>query len=129
MSVIAGRLAPQVGATCFQTPNGGRGILLGAVPGIPPNEVIILGAGNVGLNAVKIASGMGARATIIGLAEEASRLDYVGNIFRGCVDTGVMNGQTLPRMIKRTDILVGSVRVKGATSAKLVTREMIKNMK
>src|SRR4030042_206243 len=87
MSIIAGRLAPQVGATCLQSNQGGMGILLGGVPGILSAEVVILGAGNVGFNAARIASGMGARVTIMGVSNEAQRLDYISNIFGGRVNT------------------------------------------
>lgn len=129
MSIIAGRLAPQVGAACLQSNHGGRGILLGGVPGIPSAEVVILGAGNVGLNAAKIASGMGARVTIMGISEEARRLDYISSILGRCVDTRTINAESVSLMAKRADLLIGCVLVKGARAPKIVTRDIIKNMK
>lgn len=129
MSIIAGRLAPQVGADCLRSNYGGRGILLGGVPGVPSAEVVVLGAGNVGFNAAKIASGMGARVTIMGIAEEAQRLDYVNNVLGGCVDTCVINVENVSLMVERADLLIGGVLVKGARAPKLVTREMVKSMK
>ncbi len=129
MSVIAGRLAPQVGAACLQSNYGGRGILLGGVPGIASAEVIILGAGNVGLNAAKIASGMGARVTVMGVSEEAQRSDYISNVFRGYVDTGIINAETVPLMVERADLLICGILVKGARAPKLVTRQMVKSMR
>jgi alanine dehydrogenase len=127
MSEVAGRMAVQVGAQYLERPNGGRGILLGGVPGVAPANVVILGGGVVGLNAAKMAVGMGANVTII--ERNLNRLRHLDDIFRSTVVTLASNSWTIGENLKTADLVVGSVLIPGASAPKLVRREMIANMK
>jgi len=127
MSEVAGRMSVQVGAQYLERPNGGRGILLGGVPGVAPADVVILGGGVVGTNAAKIACGMGAHVTIID--RNLNRLRELDDIFGGKVVTLASNAWTIGENVKAADLLVGSVLVPGASAPKLVRREMIATMK
>jgi len=127
MSEVAGRMSVQVGTTYLMKPNGGRGILLGGVPGVAPGEVVIVGGGVVGLNAAKVAVGLGARVTI--LETSAERMAYLDDIFGTRVVTLASNPYTLADGVAYADVLVGAVLIPGATAPKLVTREMIRTMK
>jgi len=120
-------MSVQVGATYLMKPNGGRGILLGGVPGVAPGEVVIIGGGVVGLNAAKVAVGLGARVTI--LETSAERMAYLDDIFRTSVVTVASNPYTLAEGVAMADVLVGAVLIPGAAAPKLVTRDMIKTMK
>ncbi len=127
MSEVAGRLAIQVGAYYLQRPNGGRGVLPGGVPGVPPADVVILGGGTVGVNAAKMALGLGARVTI--LEKNLERMRYLDDIFGGAVTTIASNRHNVELACQRADILVGGVLLPGAAAPKLVTREMVATMK
>jgi len=127
MSEVAGRMAVQVGAQYLEKPNGGRGILLGGVPGVAPANVVILGGGVVGLNAAKVAVGMGAHVTIID--RNLNRLRYLDDAFNGQVVTLASNSWTLSENMKTADLVVGAVLIPGASAPKLVRREMIATMK
>jgi alanine dehydrogenase len=127
MSEVAGRMSIQVGAYYLQRPNGGRGELLGGVPGVPPANVVIIGGGTVGTNAAKMAVGLGARVTIIDL--DADRLRYLDDIFFGHIETLMSNPFNVQESVSKADLLVGAVLVVGAEAPKLVTREMISTMK
>ncbi len=127
MSEVAGRMSIQVGAFYLQKPNGGRGELLGGVPGVPPANVVILGGGTVGTNAAKMAVGLGARVTIIDL--DADRLRYLDDIFFGQIETLMSNPFNIHDSVSKADLLVGAVLVVGAEAPKLVSRDMISSMK
>jgi alanine dehydrogenase len=127
MSEVAGRMSVQVGAQYLERPNGGRGILLGGVPGVAPANVVILGGGIVGLNAAKIAVGMGAHVTIID--RNLNRLRELDDIFNGTVVTLASNSWTISENLKTADLVVGAVLIPGASAPRLVRREMIANMK
>ena len=127
MSEVAGRMSVQVGAQYLEKPNGGRGILLGGVPGVAPANVVILGGGIVGTNAAKIAVGMGAHVTIID--RNLNRLRQLDDIFNGEVVTLASNSWTISENLKTADLVVGAVLIPGASAPRLVKREMIANMK
>ncbi len=127
MSEVAGRMSVQVGAQYLEKPNGGRGILLGGVPGVAPGNVVILGGGIVGTNAAKIALGLGAHVTIID--RNLNRLRELDDIFNGQVVTLASNAWTIGETLKTADLVIGAVLIPGASAPKLVRREMIANMK
>lgn len=127
MSEVAGRMAPLVGAYYLQRGLGGRGLLLSGVPGVPPGDVVIIGGGIVGLNAAKIALGLGARVTI--LETSSARMRALDNMFSGAVTTLASNHHNLVAALGRADILVGAVLIPGHSAPKLVTREMLSLMK
>ena len=127
MSEVAGRLAPQVGAWALQKANGGRGILLGGVPGVEPARVTIIGGGVVGTNAAKVALGMGADVTI--LERSITRMRQIDDIFRGNIKTIFANsGNTIEQLIA-SDLLIGAVLVPGATAPMLVSQSQLSLMK
>src|SRR5580704_7744202 len=127
MSEVAGRMAVQVGAQYLEKPNGGRGILLGGVPGVAPANVAILGGGIVGTNSAKIAVGMGAHVTIID--RSLNRLRELDDIFNSEVVTLASNVVTISDNLKTADLVVGAVLIPGASAPRLVRREMIAKMK
>jgi alanine dehydrogenase len=127
MSEVAGRMSVQVGAQYLERPAGGRGILLGGVPGVAPANVVILGGGIVGTNAAKIAVGMGAHVTIID--RNLNRLRELDDIFNGQIITLASNAWTISENLKVADLVVGAVLIPGASAPKLVRREMIATMK
>jgi alanine dehydrogenase len=127
MSEVAGRMAVQVGAQYLEKPSGGRGILLGGVPGVAPANVVILGGGIVGTNAAKIAVGMGAHVTMID--RSLNRLRELDDIFNQQVVTLASNTWTIGENLKTADLVVGAVLIPGASAPKLVRREMIATMK
>ena len=127
MSEVAGRMAVQVGAQYLEKPSGGRGILLGGVPGVAPANVVILGGGILGTNAAKIAVGMGAHVTIID--RNLNRLRQLDDIFNSEVVTLASNVVTISENLKTADLVVGAVLIPGASAPRLVRREMIANMK
>ncbi len=127
MSEVAGRMSIQVGAFYLQKPNGGRGVLLGGVPGVLPADVAIIGGGIVGINAAKMAMGLGARVTI--LDTNVDRLRYLDDVFNGRVATLASNKAHIAEAARRADVLVGGVLIPGASAPKLVTRDMIREMK
>ncbi|MGO4516302.1 alanine dehydrogenase [Terriglobus sp. 2YAB30_2] len=127
MSEVAGRLSVQVGAEYLTKAHGGRGLLLGGVPGVPPANVAIIGGGIVGTNAAKIAVGMGAKVTILDLSLQ--RLRELDDIFSGRVATVASNSYNIARAAAEADLLVGGVLIPGAAAPKLVTKEMVATMK
>src|ERR1019366_339201 len=127
MSEVAGRMSVQVGAQYLERPAGGRGILLGGVPGVAPGNVVILGGGIVGTNAAKIAVGMGAHVTMID--RNLNRLRELDDVFRGQLVTMASNSWTIGESVRTADLVVGSVLIPGASAPKLVRREMIATMK
>src|SRR5690242_4908708 len=127
MSEVAGRMSVQVGAQYLERPSGGRGILLGGVPGVAPGNVIVLGGGIVGTNAAKMALGLGAHVTIID--RSLNRLRELDDIFNGQVVTLASNAWTIGENLKTADLVVGAVLIPGASAPKLVRREMIATMK
>lgn len=127
MSEIAGRMAVQIGASFLEKPHGGRGVLLGGVPGVTPAAVVIIGGGVVGLNAAKIAYGMGASVTVLDL--NLNRLRYFDDIFNGKIKTLMSNSFNIEECAKYADLLIGAVLIPGAKAPHLVTEEVVKKMK
>ena len=126
MSEVAGRMSIQVGATYLERINGGRGVLLGGVPGVAPGRVTIIGGGVVGINAAKIAVGFGASVIIID--RDLERLRYLDDIFGSRIRTLASNPYTIAESVAASDLVVGAVLVPGAAAPKLVTREMLSDM-
>lgn len=127
MSEIAGRMSVQIGASFLENHRGGRGVLLGGVPGVTPADVVIIGGGVVGLNAAKIAFGMGANVTVLDL--NLNRLRYIDDIFHGKVRTLMSNSFNIEHCAKSADLLIGAVLIPGAKAPNLVTENMVKQMK
>jgi len=127
MSEVAGRMSVHVGAYYLQKSNGGRGVLLAGVPGVPPADVVIIGGGVVGTNAAKIAAGMGADVTILDVSPD--RMRELDDIFFGRVKTIASNAHTLEEGCRRADLLIGAVLIPGAAAPKLVSRALIAQMK
>ena len=127
MSEVAGRLSVQIGAHLLEANCGGRGILLGGVTGVEKANVVIVGGGNVGLNAAKAASGFGANVTILDL--NIKRLAYLDDIFGGRVQTLLSNPYNIANAVKNADLVVGCVLIPGAKTPKLVTEEMVMSMR
>ena len=127
MSQIAGKLSIQVGAHYLQKGNGGSGTLLGGVPGVHPGNVTILGAGVVGINAAKVALGIGANVTILDV--DLNRLRYIGDIFGSNVTTLVSNSSNIGDAAIDADLVIGAVLMPGAKTPCLVTRDMISKMR
>ncbi|NCN28107.1 alanine dehydrogenase [bacterium] len=127
MSEIAGRMAPQVGAHYLEKSQGGRGVLLGGVPGVPRGTVTIIGGGVAGTNAAKIAVGLGARVNV--LEKSQKRLEYLDDIFGSTVNTLMSNHHNVNDCVINSDLVIGCVLIPGAKALKLVTREMISQMR
>src|SRR5579862_7037527 len=127
MSEVAGRMSVQVGAQYLEAPNGGRGVLLGGVPGVAPANCVIVGGGVVGTNAAKIALGMGAHVTVID--RNLQRLRELDDVFNGQVVTLASNVWTIGEALKHADLVIGAVLIPGASAPKLVRRSMITHMK
>src|SRR5690606_25932173 len=117
MSEVVGRMAAQVGAHFLERSHGGRGLLLGGVPGVPAGEVVILGGGVVGTNAAKVALGFGARVTIIDVSH--SRLQYLDDVFHGRVQTMASNLGNILEALPRADLLIGAVLIPGARAPQI----------
>jgi len=127
MSEIAGKMSVQIGARLLEAEGGGRGTLLGGVPGVPPAEVVIVGCGVVGTNAAKVASGMGAHVTILDINHD--RLKYLDDVLGGSVITVYANAYSVERAAGYADLLIGAVLLPGAPAPKVVTRKMVRHMK
>ena len=127
MSEVAGRMSIQVGATYLEKERGGRGILLGGVPGVPPANVCIIGGGIVGTNAAKIAMGMGARVTLVDM--NLNRLRELDDLFSGRLHTLASNSYNVAQATREADLVVGGVLIPGATAPKIVTKAMVARMK
>ncbi len=127
MSEVAGRMATQEGAKYLEKSFGGRGVLLGGVPGVAPADVVILGGGTVGINAAKIAVGMGAHVTILDVNH--ARLQYLDDVFAGRLTTLTSTEANIKKAVRYADVLIGAVLIPGAKAPHLVTREMLPTMK
>ncbi|MFM1862138.1 MAG: alanine dehydrogenase [Gemmobacter sp.] len=127
MSEVAGRLAPQVGAWTLQKANGGRGVLLGGVPGVLPARVVVIGGGVVGTHAARVAAGMGADVTV--LDRSLPRLRYLDDAFGRDFRTAYASGATTAELVAEADMVIGAVLVPGAAAPKLVTRAQLGTMK
>jgi len=126
MSEVAGRMAVQIGAQFLEKHYGGKGVLLGGVPGVPPAKVTIVGGGIVGTNAAKMAIGMGADVTI--LEKSAQRLRELDDLFSGRVKTLMSNPYNIADSVSQSDLLIGAVLIPGARAPRLVTEDMVKTM-
>jgi alanine dehydrogenase len=127
MSEVAGRMSVQVGAAYLEKERGGRGVLLGGVPGVPPGNVVVLGGGIVGTNAAKIALGMGAHITLLDL--NLNRLRELDDIFACRLTTIASNSYNIARAVRHADLVIGGVLIPGAAAPKLVTKAMVATMK
>ncbi|WP_017617204.1 alanine dehydrogenase [Nocardiopsis gilva] len=127
MSEVAGRLAPQVGAATLQRPNGGRGVLMGGVPGVRPAKVTVIGAGVSGMNATQIAVGMGADVTLLDL--NVAKLRHADDLYQGRVKTVSSNSLELEQAVLESDMVIGAVLIPGAKAPKLISNELVSRMK
>lgn len=127
MSEVAGRLASQVGAYHLMKPSGGRGVLMGGVPGVGPAEVVVIGGGTAGYNAARVALGMGAHVTVFDL--NINRLRELDAEFAGRIETRYSSTMELEEATKRADLVIGAVLVPGARAPKLVSNETVSQMK
>lgn len=126
MSEVAGRMAVQVGASCLEKERGGKGVLLGGVPGTRRGRVVILGGGVVGRNAATIAVGMGAQVTVLDVRAET--MSYLEDVFGGAIETLYSNAENIEGSVQRADLVIGAVLVPGAKAPQLVTEELIGKM-
>ena len=127
MSEVAGRLAPQVGAWTLQKANGGRGVLLGGVPGVLPAKVLVIGGGVVGTHAAKIAAGMGADVTV--LDRSVNRLRYLDDVFGGQFKCAYSDAATTMDLARQADMIIGAVLIPGAAAPKLISKAQLKELK
>ncbi len=127
MSEVAGRMSVQVGAHYLEHTHGGRGMLLGGVPGVPSADVVIIGGGIVGTNAAQIALGMGANVTILDMNVE--RLRFLDQVLHGRIHTLASNSHNVAESVQRADLVIGSVLIPGKRAPKLVTRKMVETMR
>ncbi len=127
MSEVAGRLAPQMGAWTLQKANGGRGVLMGGVPGVAPAKVVVIGGGVVGTHAARIAAGMGADVTV--LDRSLPRLRYLDDVFGRQFKNGFASAEKTARHVAEADMVIGAVLIPGAAAPKLVTRAQLSEMK
>ncbi|MCZ3387779.1 MAG: alanine dehydrogenase [Actinomycetia bacterium] len=127
MSEVAGRMGPQVGASTLQRANGGRGTLLGGVPGVKAGKVVVLGGGVSGLNAAQIAVGMGASVSILDI--NAKRLAEIDRVYQGRLQTLMSSSYAIEQEVSEADLVIGAVLIPGAKAPKLVTNELVSRMK
>ncbi|QTD54800.1 alanine dehydrogenase [Parasphingorhabdus cellanae] len=127
MSQVAGRMSIQAGATALEKAHGGRGILLGGVPGVSPGKVTVIGGGVVGFNAAQMAAGLGADVTILDRNPEV--LETLGNYFEARAKTRFSNKANLAECVAEADLVIGAVLIPGAEAPKLVTRDMLSTMR
>ncbi|MFA5924871.1 MAG: alanine dehydrogenase [Methylococcaceae bacterium] len=127
MSEVAGRMATQVGATYLQKSHGGRGVLMGGVPGVAPANVVILGAGIVGTNAARVAVGLGAQVTVLDISHD--RLKYLDDIYRGQLQTRISDEYNIEDVIYEADLVIGAVLIPGGRAPWLITRDMLPAMR
>lgn len=127
MSEVAGRMAVQVGAYALQKPEGGLGVLLGGVPGVASGKIVVLGGGVAGLNATKMAVGMGAQVTV--LDRNIDRLRFLDDIFGGQITTLYSSTAAVEATVVEADLVIGTVLIPGANAPKLITRDLLKKMK
>ena len=126
MSEIAGRLAAQAGGDFLKKSSGGRGVLLGGVPGVAPAKVVVIGGGVVGTNAARVAQGMGARVVV--LDRSLDRLRYLDDIFMGRIETVWSSAAALEEQVMDADLIIGAVLIPGAAAPKLVTRDLVSKL-
>ena len=126
MSEVAGRLAVQIGVTLLQRDRGGKGVLIGGVPGVPRGRVTVLGAGTVGINAVRVARALGANVDVLDV--NLSRLTYVYDLFHGALNTLFSNPVNIERSVVASDLLIGAVYTRGRRAPRLVSDAMIRAM-
>ncbi|MGH8225848.1 MAG: alanine dehydrogenase [Gammaproteobacteria bacterium] len=126
MSEVAGRLAVQAGAHCLEAAQGGRGVLLGGVPGVAPARVVVIGGGVVGINSARMAMGAGARVVV--LDKSLDRLAELDNLFGPQMETLYATAESIETSAREADLVIGAVLVPGAAAPKLVTRELLKKM-
>jgi alanine dehydrogenase len=127
MSEVAGRLAPQMGAWTLQKANGGRGVLMGGVPGVAPAKVVVIGGGVVGTHAARVAAGMGADVTV--LDRSLPRLRYLDDVFGRAFGNGFASAEKTARHVAEADMVIGAVLIPGAAAPKLVSRAQLSEMK
>jgi alanine dehydrogenase len=127
MSEVAGRMATQVGATYLQKPYGGRGILMGGVPGVAPANVVILGSGIVGTNAARVAVGLGAQVTVLDICHD--RLKYLDDIYRGQLQTRISDEYNIEDVVYEADLVIGAVLIPGGRAPWLITQDMLPAMR
>jgi alanine dehydrogenase len=127
MSEVAGRMATQAGATYLQKSHGGRGILIGGVPGVAPANVVILGGGIVGTNAARVAVGLGAQVTVLDISH--TRLKYLDDIYRGQLQTRISNESTIEELLDTADLVIGAILIPGGRAPWLITRAMLPTMR
>jgi alanine dehydrogenase len=127
MSEVAGRLAPQVGAWSLQKANGGRGVLMGGVPGVGPADVVVIGGGVVGTYAARVAAGMGAHVTVLDLSLD--RMRYLDDAYSGLFTTRYASRAATEELVQTADLVVGAVLIPGAAAPKLVLRQQLADMK
>ncbi len=127
MSEVAGRLAPQVGSWTLQKTNGGRGVLMGGVPGVSPAKVVVIGGGVVGTHAAKIAAGMGADVTVMDMS--LPRMRYLDDTYGGVFNTLYASKGNTAKIITEADMVIGAVLIPGAAAPKLISREQLSTMK
>jgi alanine dehydrogenase len=127
MSEVAGRMSVQIGAQYLEAPSGGRGVLLGGIPGVTPANVVVLGGGIVGHNAARMAHGMGANVTIVD--KNLNRLRELDDIYNGSVITLASNSWTIRESLRHADLVIGAVLIPGASAPHLVRRDMLGGMK
>ena len=126
MSEVAGRMSITVGSYYLQKTTGGRGVLLGGVPGVRPAFVLIIGAGSVGINAAKMARGLGAQVCVLDVSVD--RLRIIDDLFLGQVNTVISSTYVIAQLIKSADLVIGAVLIPGASAPKVITRKMISSM-
>jgi len=126
MSEVAGRMSVQIGARFLEKPQGGKGVLLGGVPGVEPAKVTIIGGGTVGTNAAKMAVGLGADVTILDIHPD--RLRQLDDLFHGRVKTLMSAPHNIAEAVRRADLVIGAVLIPGARAPKLVTEQMVRQM-
>jgi alanine dehydrogenase len=127
MSEVAGKMAVQVAASCLEKTHGGRGKLLGGIPGVLPSDVVIIGGGTVGTNAAIVALGMGANVLVLDVYPD--RLRYLSEVLHGHLNTLVSTPYAIAEAVRRADVVIGAVLLKGAKAPKLVTSQMVSDMK
>jgi alanine dehydrogenase len=127
MSEVAGRMSIQVGAHFLEKAQGGRGVLMGGVPGVRPADVVILGAGIAGYNAAQIAVGMRARVTVFD--KNPARLEELDREFNGRLETVYSTSAAIAEAVREADVIIGAVLIAGAAAPKLITRDMLKTMR
>jgi alanine dehydrogenase len=127
MSEVAGRLAPQVGAWTLQKANGGRGVLMGGVPGVGPARVVVIGGGVVGTHAARIAAGMGADVTV--LDRSLPRLRYLDDVYGGTFKTSYASAGNTIELAREADMIIGAVLIPGAAAPKLISRAQLSELK